>query len=77
MIFPQEQTHHFHINSTSIIRPVKQNQKSFSSILLQLTPAASATDAAIQRKNFGSCMTTLIILNEEMDELNLLKNLIY
>ena len=32
MIFPQEQTPHFHINSTSTIRPVKRNQLSFSSI---------------------------------------------
>ena len=31
MIFPQEQTHHFHINSTSVIRPVKRNQLSFPS----------------------------------------------
>ena len=50
---------------------------SFSSITLQLTPAASATDAAIQKKIFGSGMITLIILNEKMDELNLLKNLVY
>ena len=32
MIFPQEQTIYFHINSTSVIRPVQQNQLSFSSI---------------------------------------------
>ena len=30
MIFHQKQTHHFQINSTSVIRPVKQNQQSFS-----------------------------------------------
>ena len=27
----------------------------------------STTDAAIQKKIFGSCMTTLIISNEEID----------
>ena len=38
-------------------------------ILLGLTAAASATAAAIQRKTFGSCMTTLIISNKEMNEI--------
>ena len=32
MIFPQEQTIHFHINSNSVIRPVKWKQLRFSSI---------------------------------------------
>ena len=32
-----------------------------------LTAAASATDAAIHKKIFGSGMTTLIILSEEMN----------
>ena len=31
----------------------------------ELTAAASATDAAIQKKNFGSAMTTLLISNKE------------
>ena len=31
-----------------------------------LTAAASATDAATQKKIFGSIMTTLVILNKEM-----------
>ena len=31
--------------------------------------AASATDAAIQKKIFGSGMTTLIISNKEMDDI--------
>ena len=38
-------------------------------ILLGLTAAATATDAAIQKKIFGSGMTTLIISNEEMDDI--------
>ena len=38
-------------------------------ILLRLTAAASATDAAIQKKVFGSGMTTLITSNEEMDDI--------
>ena len=38
-------------------------------IPLALTAAASATDAAIQKKIFGSGMITLIILNEEMEDI--------
>ena len=37
MILPQEQTIHFRINSTSVIRPVKQNQFSFSSVEINTT----------------------------------------
>ena len=37
--------------------------------------AASATDAAIQKKVFGSGMKTLIISNEEMDIMKMLKSL--
>ena len=40
-------------------------------ISLGLTVATSTRDAAIQKKNFGSRMTTLIILKEEMN--NILK----
>ena len=35
---------------------------------LGLTSAASATDAAIQNKFYGSGMTTLILSNEEMND---------
>ena len=38
-------------------------------IPLGLTVAASATDAAIHKKMFGSGTTTLIILNEEMNDI--------
>ena len=38
-------------------------------IPLGLTAAASATDAAIHKKMFGSGTTTLIILNEEMNDI--------
>ena len=38
-------------------------------IPLGLTASASATDAAIQNKIFGSGMTTLIISNEEMNDI--------
>ena len=41
----------------------------FSLIPLGLTAVASATDAAIQRKVLGSDMTTLIILNKEIDDI--------
>ena len=34
-----------------------------------VTVATSATDAAIQKKIYGSFMTTLIISNEEIDEI--------
>ena len=36
---------------------------------LTLTVAASATDAAIYRKMFGYGFTTLIISNEEMNDM--------
>ena len=39
------------------------------SIPLGLTTALSTTDAAIQKKMFGSGVTTLIILNEEMNDI--------
>ena len=38
-------------------------------ISLGLTPAASAADAGIQKKLLGSGNTTLIILNEEMNDI--------
>ena len=38
-------------------------------IPLRLTASASAADAAIQKKMFGSTVTTLIILNEEMNDI--------
>ena len=38
-------------------------------IPLGLTAVASATDAAIQKNIFGSGMTTLIISNEEMNDI--------
>ena len=36
---------------------------------LGLTAAASATDAAMQKKIFGSGMTILIFSNEELDDI--------
>ena len=47
---------------------------------LGLTAAASATDAAIHKKMFGSGFTTIIISNEEMEDvmkISLLKILFY
>ena len=38
-------------------------------IPLGLTAAASATDAAIHKKMFGSGTTTLIVSNEEMNDI--------
>ena len=38
-------------------------------ILLGLTAAASATDACIHKKMFGSGVITLIISNEEMNDI--------
>ena len=37
--------------------------------LLELTAAAAAADAAIHKKMFGSGTTTLLILNEEMNDI--------
>ena len=48
---------------------------------LGLTAAAAATDSAIRKKTFGSGMTTMIISNEEMNDImktiKSLKNLVY
>ena len=45
-------------------------------ITSEITAAVSATDAAIQKKRFSSGMTTLIISNEEMDDiLKIIKSL--
>ena len=38
-------------------------------IPLRLTAAASVTDAAIHKKIFGSAITTLMIINEEMNDI--------
>ena len=38
-------------------------------IKLGLTAAAAAIDSAIQKKNFGSGTATLIISNEEMNDI--------
>ena len=48
-------------------------------IPLGLTAAASAAGAAIHKKMFGSGTTTLMIPNEEINDikLSLLKNLVY
>ena len=42
-------------------------------IQLRLTAAASATDVAIHKKIFGSCMTAVIISNQETN--NIVKTL--
>ena len=42
-------------------------------ILLGLTAAASATDAAIHKKMFGSGFTTLIVSNEEINDIKSLE----
>ena len=49
----------------NVLKPSAKN------VLVQLgsTAAAAATDAAIHKKMFGSSMTTLIISNEEMNDI--------
>ena len=42
---------------------------------LGLTAAASATDAAIQKKFFGSGISALIISNEEMNIMKTIKSI--
>ena len=44
-------------------------------MLLGLTAAASATDAAIQKKTYGSGTTTLIISTKEMEDMKIVKSL--
>ena len=62
----------FHI-SLSMKNALKPLAKSVL-IPLQLT-LASATDPAIQKKNFGSGMTTLIFSNEKMNDIKIIKSL--
>ena len=49
----------------NVLKPLAKNVL----ILLELTAAASATDAAIQKKIHWSGTTTLIISNEEMSDI--------
>ena len=49
----------------NVITPLAKS----SLISLWLAPAASVTDAAIERKIHGSGAATLIILNEEMEDI--------
>ena len=48
-----------------VLKPLAKNVL----ITLGSTAAASATDAAIHKKKFGSGMTTLITSNKEMNEI--------
>ena len=49
----------------NVLKPLAKS----ASILLSLPVAASATDAAIQKKIFRLHMTTLIISNEEINDI--------
>ena len=49
----------------NVLKPLAKNVL----IPLGLTAAASATDAAIHKKMFGSGTSTLIILNEQMNDI--------
>ena len=49
----------------NVLKPLAKS----ASILLALPVAASATDAAIQKKIFRLHMTTLIISNEEINDI--------
>ena len=51
------------------VSPVRGNVLKKVLISLELTSAASATDAGIHKKIFGSGMTTLIIANEKMNDI--------
>ena len=52
----------------NVLKPLAKNVL----ITLGLTATASATDVAINRKMFGSGMTTLIIPNEEMNDVTII-----
>ena len=52
-----------------VIRNVLKTLAKNVLIPLGLTAAASATDSAIHEKMFGSGTTTLIIFNEEMNDI--------
>ena len=65
----------------SLMENVPKPLAKFVLILLGLTVAASTADPAIHQKMFGSGITTLIISNEEMNDIlkivKYLKNLVY
>ena len=52
-----------------LIRHIQKPLAKSVLIPLGLTAAVSATDAAIHKKMFGSGLATLIIFNEEMNDL--------
>ena len=52
----------------NVLKPLAKNVL----ITLGLKATASATDVAINRKFFGSGMTTLIIPNEEMNDITII-----
>ena len=56
-------TKHWIAFNESVLKPLAKS----ISIRLRLTAVALATDAAIDKKMFGSGNTTLTILNEEMN----------
>ena len=55
----------------------KIDQALTTSIVIQLGLifTVSAADAEIHKKNLGSAMTILIISNEEMEDIKMIKNL--
>ena len=53
----------------SIMENVPKSLAKSILIAIGLTAAASATNAVIQKKVYGSAMTTLIMSNEEMDDI--------
>ena len=56
----------------NVLKPLAKNVL----IPLGLTAAASATNAAIHKRIFGLCMTSLIISNEEINDIiNMIKSL--
>ena len=54
----------------NVLKPLAKNVL----IQLGLTAAASVADAAIYKKMFGSGFTTLIMSDEEMNDIVVLKN---
>ena len=56
-------------NGLPLIRNMRKPLAKSVLIPLGLTAAVSATDAAIHKKMFGSGLATLIIFNEEMNDI--------
>ena len=82
-LFLQEQTHHFHINSTRVIRSVRRNKLSFSTTEFNKPHPAPVCSTSLVRFKFRSqlqllsrirCFLTLTVENSIISVLSNIKD---